>query len=184
MANGRCKLHGGKVNPSQARLWRPGMAAMRLGWKAWIEARWALGLKHPGGRPSRVYWRLKGNERERLVRDMKELVEAFPLPSVRPREEWSHSEILMEAARLGGLRVIEILEQPVDRDDVKWANLTATTGLGAMKILANVQEASMRQATDKGWDEILARIAQERQKSSRKPASEKKSIKTVDSDPA
>jgi hypothetical protein len=103
---------------------------------------------------------------------MKQVISAFPAPPARPREQWNHSELLLEASRLGGLRVIDVLEMKLPKlidhlDDpniVKWARLQIDAAGKALQLLASVQEATMRQASDDKWSEIVERVEAEKQK--------------------
>jgi hypothetical protein len=108
-----------------------------------------------------------------MIRQMKQLVSAFPSPpDAKPIEQWSHSELLLEASRLGGLRIIDILSMKLPRlidhlDDpniIKWARLQIDAGGKALQLLASVQEATMRQASDDKWAEIAERVEAEKQK--------------------
>jgi hypothetical protein len=103
---------------------------------------------------------------------MRALVRAIPGPPDKPREEWNHSELLLESARLGGLRLIDVLatklpklEDNLDDPNIfKWARLQTDAGAAALKLLASVQETSMRQQSDDKWSEILQRVNEEQER--------------------
>ena len=87
---------------------------MRVGRQRYIERRHALGLKAPGGRPRGRWWTRPKDAHERMVREMADLIEAFPAPPAKPEEQWTHSEILLENARLGGLEILQVLKRRVE----------------------------------------------------------------------
>jgi hypothetical protein len=138
--------------------------------RSWLAERRAKGLGYPGGKPHQPF---SQTGRERIVRQMKQLVSAFPPPpEAKAIDQWSHSELLLEASRLGGLRIIDILSMKLPKladhlDDpniVKWARLQLDAGGKALQLLASVQESAMRQASDDKWAEIAERVEAEKRK--------------------
>ncbi len=166
MPNGRCYYHGGgNVRGAGAALvWRPGLEAA---WKAkgpWLEWLHSFGLKHPGGRPSGRWWRVKKGTRERLVLHMDDLIETLPaVAEDRPVEQWSHTELLDDAARMGLIRLRELLKTRITRKlDLKEKRLIAEMALGAAKLLGNLQVAKFQagEAGEQRYRDMLRTIAE------------------------
>lgn len=90
-----------------------------------------------------------------------DLIELLPVgPADKPVEEWTPAELLIDGARVGLMRNREIASWAVDASDgadQKRNRLIAECGQALFKTLKDVQQAQM-QASDKGWDELLARI--------------------------
>src|SRR5437868_1436427 len=172
MRNGRCYLHGGASTGAGAHLnCRPGLVAMWRGRKAYIARRQALGLKAPGGRPRK----LSADGRRTLVAKAIAKIEAdlAALPAVdKPWGEMSPAEKLRELTALGLDKTREILLREVDYSDpalaLKHERLVTDTSLGLLARQIRVDEAQYRAPpNDRGWDELLARLAAEQNKSRR-----------------
>src|SRR5258707_767979 len=111
---GRCRNHGGcSTGAGAALVWRPAVAAMVVGRRAYIERRHSLGLKAPGGRKSGRWWRKPVDEQERTLRIIDDKLDTLPAPPDRPLEAWALAEILGDNARLALLRQREILVNPI-----------------------------------------------------------------------
>jgi hypothetical protein len=169
MANGRCRLHGGKSTGPRSRMaWKPGLTAAGLAWRVWLAQRHALGLRHPGGRPAGRWWKAATSDREIVSRALADIIEKLPKPPAKPIEEWSLPELLTDTTRHGLMRVHDIVSAPLS-DDIKEKRLQGEMGLGSARLLGQLQTSALQaQAHDRGWDELLARLAQN-QKKSRKP---------------
>src|SRR5262249_34953811 len=138
----------------------------------------ALGLKSPGGRPrGRWAWKAK-NETEVLMRKAEEVIESLPPgPVDKPIEQWTLSEILNDNVRKDRTQTNAILPQRIklglsDADpelalaDIRQQRVIAEIGQGQAKLLANLQQNALSEAReDRGWDELLARLAESQKKS-------------------
>lgn len=161
MPNGRCRQHGGASDYRRRRLvWEPGLEVARARRPAWLEVRRLLGLRYPGGRPSGKWAKASLDDRQKVVAGLSEVIDSLPVPSAdKPLAQWTHAELLSDTARLGLLRVREILLAEIDPySDVKERRLVAEVGMNAAKLLARVQEAAMRQADSEDWRGLLERI--------------------------
>jgi hypothetical protein len=172
MRNGRCYLHGGASTGAGAHLnCRPGLVAMWRGRKAYIARRHALGLKAPGGRPRK----LSADGRRALVAKALDVIEAdlAALPAVdKPWEAMSPAEKLRDLTVLGLDKTRAILLRDIDYSDpalaLKRERLVTDTALGLLARQIRVDEARYREApSDTGWNELLARLAEEQK---RRPA--------------
>jgi hypothetical protein len=141
-------------------VWRPGLEAAWPARRAYIERRHALGLKALGGRPSGQWWRKSEIEREGTLRMVEDTIAGLPAgPVDKPIEEWTPAELLSDTARLGLVRVREIVSKPISDDmDPQERRLIAEVGLGAARLLARVQEAAMRNADSEDWRGLLERL--------------------------
>jgi hypothetical protein len=111
------------------------------------------------------------------MRKAEDVIESLPAaPTDRPIEQWTHSELLNENVRQGLLQIYRILSQPLklkqsESDeltamDIRLQRVVADTAATGAKLLANVQQTALQAASsDRGWDELLARLAQEQKKS-------------------
>lgn len=130
----------------------------------------ALGLPWYGGRPSGVWKRLKAGDKGALLAMADELIKLLPPgPVDKPIEEWTHSELLSDGARLGLMRDREMASwEPVDSTDpneLKRNRLIHECGSSLYNRLAVTQASALQIASaDKGWDELLARLAQNQKK--------------------
>jgi hypothetical protein len=143
-----------------------------------VAERRALGLKSPGGRPrGRWAWKAK-DETEVLVRKAEDVIESLPAaPTDRPIEQWTLSEILNDNVRKYLTQSNAILSQHIklrlsEADpeltpaDIRQHRVIAEIGQGQAKLLANLQQNALSEVKqDRGWDELLARLAESQKKS-------------------
>jgi hypothetical protein len=143
--------------------------AMWQGRRQWIAQLHAEGRKAPGGRPSGRWWKRPTDERERTIRKMSDLIDGLPAgPIEKPIEQWTLPELLSDTARESLVQLRAIIMQPLklkrhvddalSADDLKLQRLVGEMGLGADRLLARVQEASMRRADSEDWRGLLERL--------------------------
>jgi hypothetical protein len=166
MRNGRCRFHGGlSTGPKVFRA--RDMTLAYAARQSRQDERKALGLPWYGGRPSGRWWKAAKDDRELLERGLADIIEKLPKPPDKPREEWSLPELLTDTTRHGLMRVHDIVSAPLS-DDIKEKRLQGEMGLGSARLLGQLQTGAMQaQAHDRGWDELLARLAQNQKKSNK-----------------
>jgi len=142
---------------------------MRQGRKRMVERLHRLGLRAPGGRPRK----LGTDGRRTLVAKAVAKIEGdlAALPAVdKPWEEMSPAEKLRNLTVLGLDKTREILLRDIDYSDpvlaLKHERLVTDTSLGLLSRQIRVDEAQYREPpTDRGWDDLLARLAANQKKS-------------------
>src|SRR5262249_23596402 len=115
----------------------------------------------------------RGDERERIVRNMADLIDNLPAPPAKPIEQWSLPELLNDTARMGLIQLHGIISQPLklkqspderlDPDELKLQRLVGELGLGADKLLARVQDSDLRQQQHEDWLEAFNKKLDEAQ---------------------
>jgi hypothetical protein len=97
-----------------------------------------------------------------MLRCMDDVIERLPAgPADRAVAEWTPAEILTDAARLGLMRIREIVARPISAGtDLREQRLIGDMALGVAKLLAHVQLATLQRTTDdRRWDEYDAAVA-------------------------
>lgn len=105
---------------------------------------------------------------ERWARMSEELAALVPAaPTDRPVSEWTAAELLADTARLGLLRVREIVSAPVDMSDPRIARIVGDMGMAVAKLYATVQIAGLQSRQDRGEEALRRAIAEFRAASGR-----------------
>lgn len=157
----RCRNHGGLSTGARVHRARPQLLAARA---RWVEREHAAGRKARTGFAvtplSVIRARAAESDVERWVRMTEELMDLIPAaPADRPVEKWTAAELLSETARLGLLRVHELLSKPREDDDIKWVKLQTERGVQVARLYANVQIAGLQAREDQGIDRVRAAVA-------------------------
>ena len=111
------------------------------------------------------------------MRKAEDVIESLPAaPTDRPIEQWTLSEVLTDNVRKYLMQSNAILSQHIklrlsETDpeltpaDIRQHRVIAEIGQGQAKLLANLQQNALQTASqDKGWDELLARLAENQKK--------------------
>lgn len=150
---------------------------MPVALRARQSARKALGLPWYGGRPSGAWKRLRTDEKARVMAVVDALIELLPSgPVDRPVEEWSHAELLSDGTRKALIGHRQVVDWPLidpnsadcrlnAADATKRNNSILGAGATLIRTFKEVQIVEFQAKTqDKGWDELLARLAQNQKK--------------------
>ena len=94
----------------------------------------------------------------------------LPAPPEGPIEGWSTQQLFNDDLRLSLLRQRQVLSQDLNEvSDPKERRLIIDCAGQVMRTGVRLREAELREPpNDRGWDELLARLA-EQQKKSRRP---------------
>jgi hypothetical protein len=172
----RCRNHGGCSTGPGARFdWRPAVAAMVAGRRAYIERRHSLGLKAPGGRKSGRWWRRPVSDADKALKLIDDQLDHLaPGPADRPVETWTDAELLGDFGRQGLLKARAIVMQPVklkqhvddelSATDIRLQRVIGELGLAGGRLAVRAQEAAWRARQPDGWAELLARVEAAKQR--------------------
>ena len=102
----------------------------------------------------------------------------------KPAEAMTPPELLADTARLGLLRLREIVSQPIDSSDPKQQRLIAETALGVGKLFMRVAEHEFRrQQPSPGLLRVLEALASEEEINPRKRAKERAKGRVLNGNP-
>ena len=166
----RCWMHGGKKNSGNRTNWSVGLRAAAVGYRRYVEMRRALGLPgNTGGRPSGARWKRARDDRERALVVIENELSKLPAPPGGPVEQWSTPQLFNDDLRLSLLRQHQVLSQDMKEvSDPKERRLIIDCSGQVMRAAVRLREADLRDPpNDKGWDELLARLAEAQKKSGR-----------------
>ena len=164
----RCWMHGGKKSNGNRSNWSVGLRAAAVGYRRYVEMRRALGLPgNTGGRPSGVRWKRARDDRERALVMIDDELSKLPAPPEGPIEGWSTQQLFNDDLRLSLLRQRQVLSQDLNEvSDPKERRLIIDCAGQVMRTGVRLREADLREPpSDKGWDELLARLAANQKKS-------------------
>ena len=174
--NGRCYRHGGRAGRPVGTPEHPNSKVARLeGRRKWIARKQlekAAGLiqKFPSGRKPGM--RIGGNERIRspdpnearqqrkAEKETKLALKQLPAVPDKPKAEMSDSELFSRKLRIALLHDLEILERPIDWDDIEMLKLKTTIALAAQTAAVRLRVAELGPRSDDSVVERLMRRVQ------------------------
>jgi hypothetical protein len=172
----RCHLHGGRAGRPRGTPEHPASRAARLaGRQRWVERMRlakAQGLiaKIPGGRKPGVRIgvcdRVRSLDpsqarRERIAqKEIEMALKEFSAIPDKPKEEMSGSELFNRKLHIALLHDLEILERPIDWDNIEMLKLKTTVALAAQSAAVRLRVAELSPRADDGVvNRLMAKVA-------------------------